>query len=350
MSVTINPQEFSKTIERKSKLPRFNRILSHFHKGKYRKYRIPKEIKDDLNEFKEVILELSKNNEIKQKNEKNAIKYIDETIENKEINNEKFRYLQRILDQSHKYYSSKEKEIAKVSEELEDLVPSDWLNEIREAKNEIDNDIKEFKNKDRKGILNDFIQRQSRGRYFSEILFILNSRWDKSFNKNNLKEYIDELEKEGKIASLGGKDTDMYRHYVYQRMKEVYDRKRLDENEVEVEGEVLKEITDYFEKIRAKNFATRIFKFKDINEIDLYIIAKDKLPIGRNLRSLGIYFFDRLGEMVFDKFGYRLREEYRDLESEESMITYLVRRNGDRIYFDEDFVQNSKRLSNLVQS
>lgn len=341
--------EFITAFDVLSEIPRYRKTLNHFEKGGFKTFNLPNETVHDIEKLNNLIDSVDKMADILEIINPQELKQIKEAANNLAIkpytlSKSDSKKLNYFLDLLEEHYLQDLEKLHLIEKELSNL-PTNLTKQAEVESQEIIREIKEYQDRSNKEILKDFIHTQDKGRYVSEIHHILTSRWGEGFSRSSILKHVRELEEEGYLTTFGGKEEQGIRErWVYPNMREMGGTVS-NKKERLLEGIITDDITNYFKAINPSTFILNVFEF-DLLDVDkkIYLIAKENLPKEEEIKSIGIFYSHHLGEVIEEKFGYKIKQEYHKFNKEPSLLAFLVRKDSENLWVDKD----SKRAKEII--
>lgn len=208
---------------------------------------------------------------------------------------------------------------------------------LKDEKSEILEAIRKSKDKPKAEKVFDFVMEQERGKYIAEISQNLYLRWGEQFKYNSVYNIIGNLEDERKIETFSGVRKNSWTRQAYPSTMSKHWREKRDGKEQLIEGEIVENISDQFIPYGGRQ-DLNVHKFEYGENKPVYVIATEKLPKNKKLKSIG-YFYKSNLEKTMRELGFEAKDNTKNFAREDSQTAWLVADGEKNLYRDDKFNQ-----------
>ena len=335
LPLKIPSKRINDSIEYNNNLKRLSNILLGFSEGYFKDLRLSNAIKEDLRSFKSDLRDAERAEIISNMEKNEGVKLLEKAENEKNLAESEVRKLEDIygkittyLDESTTGYNQR---VSNYESNKQDEISDIFLEEV--------NDLQERSTKQK---LEDFIVEADKGHYMSELAQILHSRWGKGFSPSNVQQLVERME--GKtIETEGGWGTGRKRRICYPKITEEEIRQIRKGKEQRFRGQITENISNHF-ILESGVPSLQVHRFRSDSSGELYVLAKENLPMEKDITSIGLFKKGNLQKVMQQK-GYKLNPQYdnSDAINQDSQVAYIISKGGQEIYRDK----NSKRAREL---
>lgn len=313
----------------RSRISRALNILEGLRKGHFENLKLSSYIREDLESSKNIVKKASRSNIITDNNEVQYYAIIDESITNRQIEDEKYNFATKILKKVDSYLAEKTNQVKKGISDFKSRTDSKLRSLIDDA---VDSKI-EQRGKSLEDQLLDFLINQDTGHYLSQLFQVLYSKNEKDFSRSKLHYLIEDLEDRDLARSLGGKNTGSKKRLCYPLLSREETEKFRQGKEQLFTGEVSENLKNHF-KLKSGRSGVSVNRFETEEVGEIFLIAKKPLPTKIELNSVGIFTDRSLEDIMYHDFGY-VKANENDSFSENSQIAYLITSEQKKVFEDE---------------
>lgn len=335
MKATFDIDRADASLEFSAKQKRLHKLVRGFQKGYYKDLSLASDIKEDLRDIRTILQSAKESEEFGEEELNRSIEIIN------------------IALNEHKLDKRQSEELKNCFNEVADEIKSQNSLKNRSTAFDIGNEgslaeeltesLRASQNKGKEEIVEDFLVNQKNGHYVTQMFQILWSRWGEGFSLSNVQRMVSELEKKGIAETEGGWGSGQKEKLCYAAVTNEELKKLRDGHEQLFKGEASEDISEAFEVMRGPT-GIRVHEFSAQGAGDLFLIAREGLPLNQQMTSIGLYKQGSLQRVMSERFGYKMRGGHSDLVNRDAQIAWLVRRDEQQLYVD----QTRRRARNLA--
>lgn len=327
MKATFDINRADTSLEFSTKQKRLHKLVRGFQKGYYEDLSLASDIKEDLRDIRSILQSAKDSEKFGEEKLNRSIEVINIALNEHKLNADQSKDLIDCFD--------------KVSDEIRSQNTLNGGNNDRFCKGsegslakELTESLQASQDKGKEEIVEDFLVDQKNGHYVTQMFQILWSRWGEGFSLSNVQRIVSELEKKGIAETEGGWGSGQKEKLCYAAVTNEELKKLRDGHEQLFKGEANSDISDAFEVMRGPT-GIRVHEFSAQGAGDLFLIAREGLPLNQQMTSIGLYKQGSLQRVMSERFGYKMRGGNSDLINRDAQIAWLVRREEQQLYVDQ---------------
>lgn len=314
----------------RSRISRALNILNGLKKSHFEDLKLSSYVREDLETSKSIVKKASRSDVISDDDEVHYYAVIDESITNRSIEDEAYRFATNILKKVDSYLAEKTEQVRKGISNLRSRTDSKLRSLISST---VESKV-EQRGKSLEDQLLDFLVNQDTGHYLSQLFQVLYSKNEKEFSRSKLHYLMENLEDRDLARSLGGKGTGSKKRLCYPQLSREETEKFRRDKEQLFTGEVSEDLKNHF-KLKSGMSGVSVNKFETEEVGEIFLIAKQPLPTEIKLNSVGIFTDRSLEDIMYHDFGY-VKADENDTFAENSQIAYLITSEQKKVFEDED--------------
>lgn len=337
MKAKLDMNRVDASLEFSAQQKRLQKLVRGFQKGYYEDLNLASDIKEDLRDIRSTFQSAKESEKFQEERLNRCIEIINLALNEHTLDEEKSEFLTKCFSEiSEEVRSERPPTISKDEFQFSGRKSESLAEKLTE-------NLQKSQKKSKEEIIEDFLVNQKNGHYVTQMFQILWSRWGEGFSLSNVQRLVESLEDKGIAETEGGWGSGQKEKLCYAAVTSDELKKLRDGHEQLFKGEARTDISEAFEVMRGPT-GIRVHEFSAKGAGDLFLIAREGLPLNQQMTSIGLYKQGSLQRVMSERFGYKVREGYSDLVDRDAQIAWLVRRDEQRLYVD----QTSRRARNLA--